>query len=100
MCLLPLQEGGVAVDDYSKGVVFYLSEDERKVVGVLTWNLFGKMDIARKVCGGTTTAIANRHCMCCVVQIIAEGRSEKEIGEVVGQFGLEPKPQAQLLLQS
>lgn len=37
------------VDDYSKGVVFYLSQEERKVVGVLTWNLFGKMDVARKV---------------------------------------------------
>ena len=43
------QEGGEGVDDYSKGVVFYLSRGERKVVGVLTWNLFGKMDIARKV---------------------------------------------------
>ena len=37
------------VDDYSKGVVFYLTREERKVVGVLTWNLFGKMDVARKV---------------------------------------------------
>ena len=38
------------VDDYSKGVVFYLSREDRKVVGVLTWNIFGKMDIAKKVC--------------------------------------------------
>ena len=41
----------MGVDDYSKGVVFYLSREERRVVGVLTWNLFGKMDIARKVKG-------------------------------------------------
>ena len=59
LSLPPLQEGGVAVDDYSKGVVFYLSRDERKVVGVLTWNLFGKMDAARKVCGGILLYIAS-----------------------------------------
>ena len=34
-------------DDYSKGVVFYLKE--KKVVGVLTWNCYGKMDLAREV---------------------------------------------------
>ena len=34
-------------DDYSKGVVFYMRE--KKVVGVLTWNCFGKMDLAREV---------------------------------------------------
>ena len=37
------------VDDCSKGVVFYLSREDRKVVGVLTWNIFGKMDVAKKV---------------------------------------------------
>ena len=36
------------VDDFSKGVVFYLNEIG-KVVGVLTWNLFGKMDLAKQV---------------------------------------------------
>jgi programmed cell death 8 (apoptosis-inducing factor) len=36
------------LDDYSKGVVFYHNTDGR-IVGVLTWNLFGKMDAARKV---------------------------------------------------
>ena len=41
----------VPVDDYSKGVVFYHNTDGR-IVGVLTWNLFGKMDVARKVCSG------------------------------------------------
>ena len=45
------EEGGTAEDDVSKGVVFYLNREERKIVGVLTWNLFGKMDIARKVGG-------------------------------------------------
>ena len=38
------------MDDHSKGVVFYFNKEERRVVGVLTWNLFGKMDVARKVC--------------------------------------------------
>ena len=37
---------------------------------------------------------------CCATQIIAEGRTEREIGEVVGEFGLEPQPQPQVLLQS
>ena len=46
---LCVQEGGKEEEDFSKGVVFYLSPEERKVVGVLTWNLFGKMDVARKV---------------------------------------------------
>ena len=48
------EEGDVHVDtpedDYSKGIVFYMKEDNRKIVGVLTWNLFGKMDLAREVC--------------------------------------------------
>ena len=50
--ILPLSipQEAVPVDDYSKGVVFYLNRDERRIVGVLTWNLFGKMDVARKVC--------------------------------------------------
>lgn len=61
------------IDDYSKGVVFYLSKEERRIVGVLTWNLFGKMDVARKV--------------------IAEERKEADIGEIVGQFELQPQPQ-------
>jgi programmed cell death 8 (apoptosis-inducing factor) len=56
-------------------VVFFLSREERRVVGVLTWNLFGKMDIARKV--------------------IAEGKKEGEIGGLMSQFGLEPPPKPQ-----
>jgi len=45
----PLQQSDMPSDDYSKGVVFYLREDSRRIVGVLTWNLFGKMDLARQV---------------------------------------------------
>ncbi len=37
------------VDDFSKGVVFYLNQDTGCILGVLTWNLFGKMDIAKQV---------------------------------------------------
>ena len=43
-----IQTAEVPLDDYSKGVVFYHNTDGR-IVGVLTWNLFGKMDAARKV---------------------------------------------------
>ena len=43
-----MQTAEVPLDDYSKGVVFYHNNDGR-IVGVLTWNLFGKMDVARKV---------------------------------------------------
>jgi programmed cell death 8 (apoptosis-inducing factor) len=34
-------------DDYSKGVVFYLKEN--KVVGIVLWNVFNRIPIARKV---------------------------------------------------
>ena len=34
-------------DDYSKGVVFYLKEN--KVVGIVLWNIFNRIPIARKV---------------------------------------------------
>ena len=34
--------------DYGKGVVFYLNKVDR-VVGVVSWNLFGKMKRARKL---------------------------------------------------
>ena len=36
-----------AGEDYGKGVVFYLRDDV--VVGVLLWNVFNKINIARKV---------------------------------------------------
>ena len=39
----PLKAG----EDYGKGVVFYLRDDV--VVGVLLWNVFNKINIARKV---------------------------------------------------
>jgi programmed cell death 8 (apoptosis-inducing factor) len=34
-------------DKYGKGIVYYLKN--RKVVGVLTWNMFNKMKPAREV---------------------------------------------------
>jgi programmed cell death 8 (apoptosis-inducing factor) len=33
-------------DDYGKGVIFYLREN--KIVGVVLWNVFNRMNIARK----------------------------------------------------
>lgn len=37
------------MDDFSKGVVFYLSKETGRILGVLTWNLFGKMGLAKQV---------------------------------------------------
>lgn len=34
-------------DDYGKGVVFYLRD--KVVVGIILWNVFNRMPIARKV---------------------------------------------------
>lgn len=34
-------------EKYEQGIVFYM--DQNKVVGVLTWNIFGKIPIARQV---------------------------------------------------
>lgn len=35
-------------DDYGKGVVFYLNKEGR-VVGVLLWNLFNRINVARRI---------------------------------------------------
>ena len=35
------------VDKYGKGVIFYLRDDV--VVGIVLWNVFAKMSIARKI---------------------------------------------------
>lgn len=35
-------------NDFGKGVVFYLNDKDR-VVGVLLWNLFNRISIARKI---------------------------------------------------
>lgn len=34
-------------DNYGKGVVFYLQND--KIVGILLWNVFNRINIARKI---------------------------------------------------
>lgn len=34
-------------DDFGKGIIFYLRDD--KVVGILLWNVFNRINIARKV---------------------------------------------------
>lgn len=46
----PSQSESVVVpegEDYGKGVIFYLRE--KKVVGVVLWNVFNKMSIARRI---------------------------------------------------
>ena len=87
---LPQGEGEVSEDDLSKGVVFYLSREERKVVGVLTWNLFGKMDVARKVCACVRACVRVCVCACtrvcaracaCVINILCVYRSLLRAGQ-------------------
>jgi programmed cell death 8 (apoptosis-inducing factor) len=34
-------------EEYGKGVIFYMKDDT--VVGLILWNLFGRMPIARQV---------------------------------------------------
>ena len=36
-----------STDNYGKGVIFYVRDSH--VVGLVMWNVFGKMPIARKV---------------------------------------------------
>lgn len=39
-------------EDYGKGVVFYLRDDI--VVGIILWNVFNRMSVARQVSGQNT----------------------------------------------
>ncbi|XP_071569741.1 apoptosis-inducing factor 1, mitochondrial [Temnothorax nylanderi] len=39
-------------DDFGKGIVFYLRDDV--VVGIMLWNIFNRMSIARRVLAGNT----------------------------------------------
>jgi len=62
----PLPHPPVEGEQYGKGVVFYLRE--KKIVGVLLWNVFNKMPIARK--------------------IIKENKSYEDLSEVAKLFQL------------
>lgn len=42
-----LESKNISEDNYNKGVVFYLKNDV--VVGIVLWNLFNRMSIARQV---------------------------------------------------
>ncbi len=42
------EDGAKESDKYGKGVIFYLNSESR-VVGLLMWNVFGRMGLARKV---------------------------------------------------
>ena len=91
------------MDDYSKGVVFYLNDSGGKVVGVLTWNLFGKMSLAKQVQldphpSPRLTCIWHiRHTIIAWIscdlyeQIIAEGKTEGDIGSLAAKFEIHPK---------
>ena len=47
----PVSSGAPALDNtadnYGKGVVFYMQND--KIVGILLWNVFNRINIARKI---------------------------------------------------
>ncbi|XP_072040986.1 apoptosis-inducing factor 1, mitochondrial-like [Amphiura filiformis] len=60
-------------EDYGKGVVFYLKG--KVVVGVLTWNIFNRMPIARK--------------------IIKEGKEYDDFSELAKLFSIHYKPEEQ-----
>ncbi|GIY02350.1 apoptosis-inducing factor 1, mitochondrial [Caerostris darwini] len=53
-------------DDYAKGLIFYIREDT--IVGILLWNVFGKMQIAR--------------------QVINEAKSQDDVAEIAKLFEL------------
>nr|CAL36989.1 programmed cell death 8/apoptosis inducing factor [Suberites domuncula] len=65
------EESELPVDDFSKGVVFYLNSSSGRIVGVLTWNAFGKMDLAK--------------------QIIADEKTDGDIGDLAAKFDIHPK---------
>ncbi len=71
-------------DDYSKGVVFYLEKQNGKIVGVLTWNMFGKMDVARQVkCWEMLQYLLNDFYY---FQILMEEKTEADISDVAAHF--------------
>lgn len=63
---LPTPEPKTAsdVDNYNKGVVFYMQDE--KVVGIVLWNVFNRINVARS--------------------IIAEGRKYDDLNEVAKLF--------------
>ncbi|TPX30307.1 hypothetical protein SmJEL517_g06105 [Synchytrium microbalum] len=54
-------------EEYGKGVVFYLSP-EKRIVGVLMWNVFGKVPLAR--------------------QVIKDKKTFSEVNEIAGLFNV------------
>jgi len=80
-------------DDFSKGVVFYTKGGV--IVGILTWNIFGKMDLARKVLSQHAihlplAKVPHRTCVCpsVVLQVIAERKSESDVSSIISDFSL------------
>lgn len=56
-------------EDFGKGVIFYLRNSE--VVGMVLWNVFGKMPIARKVRHNSDTLTVNVYfCLGTVVTFV------------------------------
>jgi len=64
---------GTHSEDYTKGVIFYLRDS--RVVGVVMWNVFNKMPIAR--------------------QLIKEGKKYDDLTEVAKLFNLYGDPEAE-----
>lgn len=46
-------------DEYGKGVIFYLRD--KVVVGIILWNVFNRMPIARKVCAIIIIGVIKRN---------------------------------------
>merc|ERR1711976_810515 len=67
--VLPAAAGDSALkdgEDYGKGVIFYLRDS--KIVGVVLWNVFNRMTIARR--------------------ILKEGKSYEDLTEVAKLFNI------------
>jgi len=68
----PKADGNSKNEDYEKGVVFYKDPQDDKVVGVLLWNVFNHMPLARRV--------------------VKENRSFDDLSEVAKMFNMYKGP--------
>lgn len=82
-------------DDYGKGVIFYLRD--KVVVGIILWNVFNRMPIARKVKSKyilhhepteQSQNTRGNFKTICVFQIIKDGEEHADLNEVAKLFNI------------
>jgi programmed cell death 8 (apoptosis-inducing factor) len=74
-----------AGEDYGKGVVFYLKG--KQIVGIVLWNVFNRMPVARKVLFALQFDPVPDP-----FQILAEGNEYDDFSEVAKLFNLHGAP--------